>query len=556
MLRARRHARRARGARAVRTGPGGRRRDGRRRGAADDAAVAARAGDVVRRARHQPARRRRAVLRRLRLRRRGHVAVGALEPQFFAALLAGLGLADAGLPGAARPGRLAGAARGVHRARSRPGPGTTGWHPSRAPTPASPRCWRPARSPAIRTWPPGDRWWSSTACCRPRRRRGSPGRRPTRRGRPVLRGGDARAVLADWSAERSERGARCAGRSTTPTTRRSATPCGRSWPRRSCRTPPSGTGRASCRGGVRGGGRAGPARDGGARGVRRRRGPRLPVQRRPGRGGDAGRGRRAGAGLCLVNDVCLPYFLDLATDEQRARWLPASRRGELITGDRDDRAGRRLGPAGDRHDRRPRRRRVGGQRRQDLHHQRHQRRPGDRRRQDRPDAAAPRAVSLLVLERGMPGFERGRNLDKIGLHAQDTAELSFADVRVPAANLLGEEGRASRTSSTGCRRSGSASRWPAVAGAAAALELDGRATCAPGRRSGSRSASFQNTRFRLAEVATEVDVAQAFVDACVLALNDGDAHRRGRGQGQVVVHRAAGPGRSTPACSCSAATAT
>ena len=52
---------------------------------------------------------------------------------------------------------------------------------------------------------------------------------------------------------------------------------------------------------------------------------------------------------------------------------------------------------------------------------------------------------MLVVERGMAGFERGRNLDKIGLDAQDTAELSFTDVRVPAENLLGEEGRASST---------------------------------------------------------------------------------------------------------------
>ena len=58
-----------------------------------------------------------------------------------------------------------------------------------------------------------------------------------------------------------------------------------------------------------------------------------------------------------------------------------------------------------------------------------------------PDATAPAGISLLVVERGMAGFERGRNLDKIGLQAQDTAELFFDDVRVPAANLLGEEGR-------------------------------------------------------------------------------------------------------------------
>src|SRR5579875_4107153 len=56
-----------------------------------------------------------------------------------------------------------------------------------------------------------------------------------------------------------------------------------------------------------------------------------------------------------------------------------------------------------------------------------------------PDAGH-RGISLLMVERGMPGFERGRNLEKVGLKAQDTAELFFTDVRVPAENLLGEEG--------------------------------------------------------------------------------------------------------------------
>ena len=67
-------------------------------------------------------------------------------------------------------------------------------------------------------------------------------------------------------------------------------------------------------------------------------------------------------------------------------------------------------------------------------------------------------MSLLILERGMAGFERGRNLDKLGLHSQDTAELSFTDVRVPVENLLGEEGAASASSPRSCRRSACRSR--------------------------------------------------------------------------------------------------
>ena len=132
-----------------------------------------------------------------------------------------------------------------------------------------------------------------------------------------------------------------------------------------------------------------------------------------------------------------------------------------------------------------------------------------------------RGLSLLVVERGMPGFERGRNLDKLGQHAQDTAELSFSGVRVPAANLLGEEGRAFAHLVDRLPQERLGIAVAGVAGARAALEWTlehVRTRTAFGQPIG----SFQNTRFRLAEVATEVDVAQAFVDACVLALGDGE----------------------------------
>jgi alkylation response protein AidB-like acyl-CoA dehydrogenase len=132
-----------------------------------------------------------------------------------------------------------------------------------------------------------------------------------------------------------------------------------------------------------------------------------------------------------------------------------------------------------------------------------------------------RGMSLLVLERGMPGFERGRNLDKIGQHAQDTAELSFSEVRVPAGNLLGEEGRAFAHLVDRLPQERLGIAVAGVAGAAAALgwTLEHvRTRTAFGQPIG----AFQNTRFRLAEIATEVDVAQAFVDACVRALADGE----------------------------------
>jgi alkylation response protein AidB-like acyl-CoA dehydrogenase len=227
-----------------------------------------------------------------------------------------------------------------------------------------------------------------------------------------------------------------------------------------------------------------------------------------------------GAGLCLVNDVCLPYFLDLATEEQKARWLPGIAAGELVPAIAmtEPGAGSDLASITTT-----------------------ARRDGDGWVVDgaktfitnginadlvisvvkTDPAQRHRGMSLLVLERGMAGFARGRNLDKLGQHAQDTAELSFDGVRVPAANLLGEEGRAFAHLVDRLPQERLGIAVAGVAGAAAALEWTleyVRTRTAFGQPIG----SFQNTRFRLAEVATQVDVAQAFVDACVRALGDGE----------------------------------
>jgi len=226
-----------------------------------------------------------------------------------------------------------------------------------------------------------------------------------------------------------------------------------------------------------------------------------------------------GAGLCLVNDVCLPYFLDLATNEQRERWLPGIAAGELIPAIAmtEPGAGSDLSAIATTAVRDGDEWVVDGAKtfitngiNADLVVTVVRTDPAQRHR----------GLSLLVLERGMPGFERGRNLDKLGQHAQDTAELSFTGVRVPAANVLGEENRAFPQLVDRLPQERLGIAVAGVAGARAALEWTlehVRTRTAFGQPIG----SFQNTRFRLAEVATEVDVAQAFVDACVLALNDG-----------------------------------
>jgi alkylation response protein AidB-like acyl-CoA dehydrogenase len=128
-------------------------------------------------------------------------------------------------------------------------------------------------------------------------------------------------------------------------------------------------------------------------------------------------------------------------------------------------------------------------------------------------------MSLLVVERGMPGFERGRNLEKIGLHSQDTAELFFDDVRVPVANRFGEEGQGFYYLTANLAQERLSIAVTGVASAAAALSWT--VDYVKERTAFGKSiADFQNTKFVLADVKTQVDVAQAYVDQCVRKLND------------------------------------
>jgi alkylation response protein AidB-like acyl-CoA dehydrogenase len=131
-------------------------------------------------------------------------------------------------------------------------------------------------------------------------------------------------------------------------------------------------------------------------------------------------------------------------------------------------------------------------------------------------------MSLLVVERGMGGFSRGRNLDKLGQHAQDTAELAFTDVRVPVENLLGsEEGRGFKQLVTNLPRERLSIALGAVAAARMALEWT-VAYVKERKAFGQPVGSFQNSRFVLAELATEVDIAQRFIDDCVREFNAGE----------------------------------
>ncbi len=136
-----------------------------------------------------------------------------------------------------------------------------------------------------------------------------------------------------------------------------------------------------------------------------------------------------------------------------------------------------------------------------------------------PEAGA-KGISLVLVEAGREGFRKGRNLEKLGLKAQDTSELFFDDVRVPTANILGEEGQGFVYLMQELPWERLQVSVSAVANAEAALEWTIAYTNE--RQAFGRSiASFQNTRFKLAELKTQVTVARTFVDHCIqLMLRD------------------------------------
>jgi acyl-CoA dehydrogenase len=139
-----------------------------------------------------------------------------------------------------------------------------------------------------------------------------------------------------------------------------------------------------------------------------------------------------------------------------------------------------------------------------------------------PQADPPhRGMSLLLVEGDTPGFERGRNLEKLGLKGQDTSELSFSDCRVPVANLLGAEGQGFRMLMTQLQQERLSIAVASVA--ACRRSLDDTIEYVKQRTAfGQRIAAFQNTQFKLAELATEVEIGQAFVDRLLAAHVRGD----------------------------------
>jgi alkylation response protein AidB-like acyl-CoA dehydrogenase len=132
-----------------------------------------------------------------------------------------------------------------------------------------------------------------------------------------------------------------------------------------------------------------------------------------------------------------------------------------------------------------------------------------------------RGISLIVVERGMEGYTRGRNLEKIGWHAQDTAELFFEDVRVPLENRLGEEGMGFMYLVNQLPQE----RLIIAVGALAAAEVALDWTidyCNQRTAFGRPIGKFQNSRFRLAEMKTEIEIGRVFIDRCIMEHNAGE----------------------------------
>ncbi|MFJ2667628.1 acyl-CoA dehydrogenase family protein [Nocardia fluminea] len=217
-------------------------------------------------------------------------------------------------------------------------------------------------------------------------------------------------------------------------------------------------------------------------------------------------------------DVILPYFLEYADEQQRRRWFPGLASGELLTavamtepGTGSDLAGMRSNAVrdGDDYILNGAKTFITGGLLADLVVvvARTSTDPDDRRA----------GLTLLVVEDGMPGFEKGRVLEKMGCKVQDTVELSFDNVRVPVANRLGEEGKAFGYLGHNLAQERMTVAVGSVAQARAALTTT--VEYVKERKAfGTPVASFQNTKFELAAMSTDIEAAQTMVDKAVMEL--------------------------------------
>ncbi|MBM45901.1 MAG: acyl-CoA dehydrogenase [Acidimicrobiaceae bacterium] len=229
-----------------------------------------------------------------------------------------------------------------------------------------------------------------------------------------------------------------------------------------------------------------------------------------------------GSGMCITlhNDVCLPYFINYCNEEQAERWMPGLVSGNLMSaiamtepaiGSDLASMGTSARPEGNGYV-------VNGSKtfitngiNSDLIITAVKTDPSEKHK----------GMSLLVVEDGMEGFERGRNLDKLGMKSQDTAELFFNDLYIPEENVLGGEGSGflNLVNNLPQERLSIAITGTASAQAAFNWTVD---YVTEREAFGQKISAFQNTRFELAEMKTELDLAWVFIDRQIQALNDGE----------------------------------
>jgi acyl-CoA dehydrogenase len=221
--------------------------------------------------------------------------------------------------------------------------------------------------------------------------------------------------------------------------------------------------------------------------------------------------------ISLHCDICMPYLVSYGTEEQKKKYLAPAIRGELILGIAmtEPGAGSDLAGIQTRAERRGDHYVLNGAKTFISNGQ-----IADLfivvAKTD-PHARPPhRGISLFLVEATSPGFRRGRRLEKLGLRGQDTSELAFEDCIVPRENLLGEEGQGFRMLMEKLQQERLCIAVASLASCRRALE-DTISYVKQRRAFGRTIASFQNTQFKLAELATEVEIGQAFIDRLLLA---------------------------------------
>ena len=221
-------------------------------------------------------------------------------------------------------------------------------------------------------------------------------------------------------------------------------------------------------------------------------------------------------GPSLHTDIVLPYLLEYCTEEQKQRWLPGVASGETILaiGMTEPGTGSDLASIqteairqGDHYILNGAKTYITNGINADLVVVAAKSDP----------AGGHRGLSLFVVERGMPGFTRGRNLQKLGQHAQDTAELFFKNVEIPVENLLGEEGSGFRYLVHNLAQE----RLSVATGVMGTIDgaIRDTLTYVKDRKAFGRPiGTFQNSRFVMAKAKTAAEVTRAYVDQCVIKL--------------------------------------